>query len=85
MTGFTITEDLPKRQVEFDARFNSEEARQDYLFKMKWHDEFVCHECDHNEYWLSASQLYICTPCETSHPLTADNVMPGTQNFIILV
>jgi transposase-like protein len=79
MTDFTITEDFPKNQIEFDTRFNSEQACQDYLFKMKWPDGYECRECQHKEYWVSARQLYICTRCESSHSLTAGTVMHGTQ------
>jgi len=50
MTDFTITEDFPKNQIEFDTRFNSEQACQDYLFKMKWVDGFECRECQYKEY-----------------------------------
>jgi len=36
MTDFTITEDFPKSEIEFDARFSDPNACYDYLFKQKW-------------------------------------------------
>ena len=32
MTDFTITEDFPKNEIEFDKRFSKPEACYDYLF-----------------------------------------------------
>lgn len=42
MTEFTITEDFPKSEIEFDLRFSKPEVCFDYLFKQKWPDGFVC-------------------------------------------
>jgi hypothetical protein len=42
MTDFTITEDFPKSEIEFDERFSNPKACYDYLFKQKWPDGFVC-------------------------------------------
>lgn len=36
MTEFTITEDFPKSEIEFESRFSNPEACYDYLFKQKW-------------------------------------------------
>jgi len=36
MTDFTITEDFPKNEIEFDKRFSDVRACYDYLFKQKW-------------------------------------------------
>jgi hypothetical protein len=36
MTGFTNTEDFPKSEIEFEARFSKPEACFDYLYKQKW-------------------------------------------------
>ena len=36
MTDFTITEDFPKSEIEFDDRFSNPKACYDYLFKQKW-------------------------------------------------
>ena len=35
MTEFTITEDFPKNQVEFEKRFSNPRACYEYLFKLK--------------------------------------------------
>jgi len=36
MTNFTIAEDFPKSEIEFDARFSNPDACYQYLFQLKW-------------------------------------------------
>ena len=35
MADFTITEDFPKNEIEFDKRFSDPKACYEYLFKQK--------------------------------------------------
>jgi hypothetical protein len=42
MTDFAITEDFPKNEIEFDARFSNPRGRYEYLFKQKWPNGFIC-------------------------------------------
>lgn len=79
MNEFTIIEDFPKSEFEFEKRFSTERACQEYLAKMKWPDGFFCRHCGHRQYWLSARNLYICTRCETPHSLTTGTVMHATK------
>jgi hypothetical protein len=48
MTDFTITEDFPRSEIEFDQRFSNPDACYEYLFQQKWPDGFVCKKCGHN-------------------------------------
>jgi hypothetical protein len=41
MTDFTITEDFPKSEIEFDKRFSTPKACYGYLFKQKWPNGFT--------------------------------------------
>jgi len=79
MTDFTITEDFPESEFEFDQRFHSNKACREYLAKMKWPEGFRCSHCGHQHYWESARDLYICTRCERPHSLTARTVMHSTK------
>ncbi|BBO91402.1 transposase [Desulfosarcina ovata] len=54
MTKFTLIEDFPRSEIEFDARFSKPEACYEYLFQQKWPDGFECRECGHQQYWLSS-------------------------------
>ena len=49
MTDFTITEDFPKNEIEFDQRFSNPKACYDYLFKQKWPNGFICKRCGHSQ------------------------------------
>ena len=45
MEAFTITEDFPKSEVEFDQRFSDPKACYAYLFAQKWPEGFICSKC----------------------------------------
>ena len=74
-----IIEDFPMSEIEFEKRFNTEQACMDYLAKMKWPEGFCCQRCGHQEYWISAKRLYICIRCESGYSLTAGTVMHRTK------
>ncbi len=57
MTKFTITEDFPNNEIEFDARFSNPEACYNYLFQQKWPEGFSCVKYGHLKYWLNRKQL----------------------------
>ena len=82
MTDFTITEDFPRSEIEFDARFSQPEACYSYLFQQIWPGGFMCKKCGHKRYWLSSRQLYICTKCEHQHSLTAGTIMGSSKKPI---
>ena len=79
MTEFIFTEDFPKNQTEFDARFADEQACHEYLFQCRFPDGYRCDHCGHRAYWKSAQDLYICTRCEHQHSLTAGTIFHGTR------
>ena len=82
MKEFTITEDFPKSEIEFDLRFLNPSACYDYLFSLKWPNGFVCMKCKNENYWISKRQLYICTTCEHQHSLTAGTIMDSSKKPI---
>ena len=47
MSDNFIIEDFPMSEVEFEKRYNTEQACIDYLFKRKWPDGFCCQKCGH--------------------------------------
>ena len=85
MTNFTITEDFPKNEIEFDQRFSNPKACYDYLFKQKWPNGFICKKCGHSKCWVSSRNLYICTQCEHQHSLTAGTIMDSSKTDNLLV
>ena len=81
-TEFTITENFPKSEIEFDMRFLNPNACYDYLFSIKWPNGFVCSRCNNQSYWISKRHLYICTACEHQHSLTAGTIMDSSKKPI---
>lgn len=79
MTEFTITEDFPEQQKEFDERFSSEEACRLYLFSLRWPDGFSCPECGSRDFWESSRGRYVCCRCEYQQSLTAGTIMHSTK------
>ena len=69
MKEFTITEDFPKSEIEFDMRFSNPSACYDYLFCLKWPDGFVCKKCGNKTCWISKKRLYIrvLKQCKDTH------------------
>ena len=82
MTDFTITEDFPKNEIEFDQRFSDPKNYYQYLYDQKWPDGFICKKCGYRKYWLSARNLYICTQCQDTHSLTAGTIMDSSKSPI---
>lgn len=82
MKGFTIHEDFPKSEIEFDLRFSNIDACYEYLAKNRWPNGFICKKCGHNAFWISAKHIYICTKCEHQYSLTAGTIMHGTRKPI---
>lgn len=82
MNNFTITEDFPHSEIEFDQRFSNIDACYEYLAQAKWPDGFICDKCGCNAYWLSAKNIYICKKCEHQFSLTAGTIMHGTKKPI---
>ena len=82
MTDFTITEDFPKNEIEFDQRFSDPKACYDYFFKQKWPTGFICKNCGHSKCPVSARHLYICTQCEHNYSLIAGTIMDSSKKPI---
>lgn len=82
MKDFTITEDFPRSEIEFDLRFLDPSACYNYLFAIKWPNGFVCQKCKNDAYWISAKHLYICSQCNRQHSLTAGTIMDSSKKPI---
>jgi transposase-like protein len=55
-------EGFPKTELEFHARFSTEDACRDYLFSIRWPNGFLCPKCGHIEAWQSKKypERWIC-------------------------
>lgn len=73
------TENFPRNMVEFDERFNSENACRQYLMEVRWPEGYRCPSCGYNEYWVVPSHLLECCSCGHQTSLTAGTVMHGSR------
>jgi transposase-like protein len=72
-------EDYPRTLVEFDARFDSEEACSSYLFQLRWPDGFVCSRCQSMTAWFTKRALIVCSSCGYQASVTAGTIFEGTH------
>ena len=73
---------FPTTLPEFAARFSSEEACADFLFKIRWPDGFVCPRCGSaGGYPLAGRRTIECanSACRYHASLTAGTVMHGSK------
>ncbi len=57
-------QEYPKTMLEFEQRFATEEACQEYLYQIRCPQGFICPRCGHQEFWRSKINRYRCRHCE---------------------
>ena len=79
-----IERDFPKNLPDFQARFGTEEACAEYLFKQKWPDGFKCSECGCTEaHLLPTRSIYVCYGCRHHHSITSGTAFHGTRKGLV--
>ena len=67
-------------EVEFWARFGTEEACRKALFEMRWREGLVCPACGHRGFCaLKTRKLFQCNRCKKQLRLTAGTVFQDTK------
>lgn len=62
--------------LEFQKKFNTEEACEKYLFQKRWPKGFKCPICGHIEYYyISTRKLYECKKCSHQTSITSGTIM----------
>lgn len=70
-----VAKQEPVSLLEFQARFATDEACQDHLFRVRWPDGFRCPHCGGDRYyWLRRRQLYQCAQCRYQASVTAGTI-----------
>lgn len=72
-------ENYPRNIMEFEKRFNSENACREYLYQTRWVDGFKCPKCNHSEIWLLNGNLYKCKHCGFKSSITAGTIFQDTR------
>jgi transposase-like protein len=76
---------FPKTLREFQTKFASEEACQQYLADCRWPDGFVCRRCGHRRaYALAKQRCWQCASCRHQVSLTAGTVLHNTKTPLTL-
>ena len=72
-------EDYPRSLVEFEARFSTEEACREYLFRLRWPDGFRCPKCAGAGAWKVTDTLLQCSHCDHQTSVTAGTIFQDTH------
>ena len=66
--------------LQFQARFQTEEACREHLFAQRWPEGFICPKCGHKEYYdLPKRKQYQCKSCKHQTSATAGTVLHKTH------
>jgi len=76
--------DYPKTLSEFEARFSSEEACRDYLYRLRWPKGFQCPRCGHQKAWPANRMLFQCARCDGQVSVIAGTIFHGTHKPLTL-
>ena len=77
-------EDFPRDLPEFEARFSTNEACRDYLFRLRWPDGFRCPRCGGQKAWPLREVLLQCASCGYQSSVTAGTIFQDTRKPLTL-
>ena len=72
-------EDFPQDLLEFEARFSTEAACGEYLFRLRWPDGFCCPRCGGRKTWPLSGMLLQCSGCNYQSSVTAGTIFQDTR------
>jgi transposase-like protein len=77
-------EDYPRNLNELEARFSSEAACREYLFRLRWPEGFRCPRCGGPKGWPLRSVLLECGDCGYQTSVTAGTIFQDTRKPLAL-
>src|SRR3970282_732493 len=72
-------EDFPRDLLEFEARFSTEKACREYLFRLRWPDGFCCPRCGGRKSGPKSDVLLECSGCGYQGSVTAGTIFQDTR------
>ena len=76
---------FPKSLLQFQSKFATEEACQQYLAACRWPDGFVCPRCGHRHaYDMEKQRLRQCAACRHQVSLTSGTVLHNTRTPLMV-
>ena len=77
-------DDYPRTLPEFEARFSTDEACRDYLFRLRWPRGFSCPRCGHSTAWPMKAGLFRCAECDYKASVIAGTIFERTRKPLTL-
>lgn len=72
-------EDYPRNLADLEARFSTEEACREYLYRLRWPDGFSCPACQESKAWPVGRGLFECAECHHQTSVTAGTLFQDTR------
>lgn len=72
-------EDYPQDLLELEARFSTEAACREYLFRLRWPDGFCCPRCGSGKAWPLSGTLMQCSVCNRQTSITAGTIFQDSR------
>lgn len=69
----------PKNIIEFQDMFASEQDCEEYLYKSRWPDGFICPKCGDREFYYTSGHLFRCKSYGHPTSVTSGTVMHRTK------
>ena len=70
--------------MEFEARFSTEDACREYLFRLRWPEGFCCPRCGGRKGWPKSGVLLHCSGCDYQSSVTAGTIFQDTRKPLTL-
>ena len=77
-------EEYPETILDFEKRFNNEEACWEYLTRIRWPNGFCCPRCGHGKAWTTKRGLYRCQLCDMQTSVTAGTIFQDIRKPLML-
>ena len=77
-------EDFPRDLLEFEARFSTDAACREYLFRLRWPEGFCCPRCAGRKTWPLSGVLLQCAACNYQSSVTAGTIFQDTRKPLTL-
>lgn len=77
-------EDYPRTLGELEARFSTEDACLEYLYKLRWPEGFRCPRCGHAKGWPVGNSLIQCETCGYQVSITSGTIFHRTRKPLTL-
>ena len=72
-------EDYPRDLLELEARFSTDAACRESLFRLRWPDGFRCSRCGETKNWPKPVGLLRCADCGYQASVTAGTIFQDSR------